>query len=93
MDKRRMKAQQAAWNLAVDEYIDQGIDKRPRIDIERAAKIGPSHGALHLRCEHEECGKMQGRDVPTLRACSKCKIVCNRSFALHIERTTHSIHA
>lgn len=62
------------WNRTIDEYISLGLDKRPKSEIERAAKIGRSHGALYRKCEGANCEKQEGQDVK-LVCCSKCKIV------------------
>lgn len=70
-----MKKEQDIWNAFVDQYIELGIDERPRIEIERAAKIGLAHGPLHRRCDNPLCAKMAGRDGVTLRECARCKIV------------------
>ncbi len=75
MNKRQSKMMQEIWNKAVDDYIDLGHDRRARIEIERSAKIGLSNGALYRLCEGEDCGKMEGKDIKTLRVCSKCKMV------------------
>ncbi|KAJ3523184.1 hypothetical protein NM688_g8767 [Phlebia brevispora] len=74
LDKKYLKTRQTAWNSAVDEYIELGIDKRPRSVIERGAKVGLSLGALYRVCENPECGKVEGDGHTTLRVCSKCKI-------------------
>ncbi|EPQ56126.1 hypothetical protein GLOTRDRAFT_74639 [Gloeophyllum trabeum ATCC 11539] len=69
------------WNGFVDEYIAQGSDERPRVEIERAAKINTHCGALFRVCEGPSCGKLEGRDVERLSLCSKCKIAvyCSRT--------------
>ena len=74
-DKRGLKARQIEWNKHIDDYIASGVDPRPAAEIERGAKVGLSLGALYTRCENERCGKLQGRDVDTMRVCSGCKMV------------------
>ncbi|KZP28840.1 hypothetical protein FIBSPDRAFT_235219 [Athelia psychrophila] len=56
---------------------------RPAIDIERAAKIGISLGALHPVCEGSaECKKMAGSEVQKLLHCSRCQMVRKMVFAI-----------
>jgi hypothetical protein len=69
------------WNAVVDQYILTASDeKRSKVEIERAAKIGSSNGALYRHCEGQGCDKMEGQGRVTLSQCTKCKIVS----ALHI---------
>lgn len=75
LDKRYLKKRQAAWNALIDEYIAHEGDPRPRDEIERAAKVGSSLGALYRICENPFCEKPEGKDNKTLRTCSKCKMV------------------
>ncbi|EPQ56125.1 hypothetical protein GLOTRDRAFT_137956 [Gloeophyllum trabeum ATCC 11539] len=56
-----------AWNAAVDAYIVEVTDARPRAEIERAAKINTYCGALFRRCEGAGCGRLEGRDVERLK--------------------------
>ncbi|EPQ56120.1 hypothetical protein GLOTRDRAFT_128077 [Gloeophyllum trabeum ATCC 11539] len=69
------------WNSYVDHYIAQGTDPREPIEIERAAKIGVSCGALYRTCQGANCQKLEGRDVTKLLLCSKCKmsVYCSRN--------------
>ena len=70
-------------------YISLGRDKRPRGDIERAAKIGLSNGALYRRCEGTNCDKVEGKNMVKPLFCSRCKMVGRvTSFTIHhgIER-------
>ncbi|EPQ56121.1 hypothetical protein GLOTRDRAFT_137953 [Gloeophyllum trabeum ATCC 11539] len=62
------------WNGFVDEYIAKGTDPRDPLEIARVAKIGTSCGALYRTCEGSNCEKLEGKDVPKLLVCSKCKI-------------------
>ena len=57
------------WNEAVDKYIEVSGDPRPRLHIERAAKVGPHGGPLYRHCEAEDCERVEGRDVETLKCC------------------------
>ncbi|KAJ7178746.1 hypothetical protein C8R43DRAFT_470548 [Mycena crocata] len=67
--------QQRLWNSLVDDYIDTNAgDKRSRHIIERAAKIGTWHGALIRTCEGPGCTKTEGKDVESLKTCSRCKM-------------------
>ncbi|KDQ06994.1 hypothetical protein BOTBODRAFT_70632 [Botryobasidium botryosum FD-172 SS1] len=76
---------QSKWNEAVDEYIQQGNDPRPRFEIERAAKIGKWQGALIRMCEGAGCTNVEGVGGIKLQMCGKCKIAvycsvgCQRS--------------
>ncbi|KAF9471246.1 hypothetical protein BDN70DRAFT_869315 [Pholiota conissans] len=73
------------WNSLVDQYIEEGTDKRSKFDIERAAKIGIRAGALIRTCEGVGCCKVERRDIEALKSCAKCNIavycsaVCQRS--------------
>jgi hypothetical protein len=78
--KRELTQLQTRWNAVVDEYILADNDKRSKTDIEHAAKIGSSNGALYRRCEGKGCDKEEGRGDVTLSQCTKCKIVS----ALHV---------
>lgn len=63
------------WNRHVDEYIALGRDRRSRVDIELAAKIGLHGGPLYRRCEAEGCTKVESRDVDRMKCCGNCKLV------------------
>ncbi|EPQ56132.1 hypothetical protein GLOTRDRAFT_128089 [Gloeophyllum trabeum ATCC 11539] len=73
------------WNNLVDDYMAAGYDPRPRIKIERAAKIGIFCGPFYRECEGVGCSKLEGREVQVLRICSACKLAvycgtgCQRS--------------
>lgn len=75
LDKETCVEVQTRWNHAIDEYISHGTDKRQKIEIERAAKIGRSLGALYKKCEGVNCERQEGKDIDKLVCCSKCKIV------------------
>ncbi|KAJ7784435.1 hypothetical protein B0H16DRAFT_1402350 [Mycena metata] len=62
------------WNAAVDKYIESGVDSRPRSDIEAAAKIGISLGAMLRVCEADSCDKVEGRDMDKVLTCARCKM-------------------
>jgi hypothetical protein len=66
---------QERWNAAVDKFISLGVHGRSKEEIERAAKIGHSNGALYRKCEGVECGKLEGKDIDKLSYCSACKMV------------------
>ncbi|KAJ6520225.1 hypothetical protein C8R45DRAFT_53599 [Mycena sanguinolenta] len=72
--KHYCRQQQKEWNSAVDKYIASGADSRPRFEIESAAKIGISLGALHRVCEADGCEKVEGRDIEKVSTCSRCKM-------------------
>ncbi|KAJ7175973.1 hypothetical protein C8R46DRAFT_1080233 [Mycena filopes] len=72
--KHWCRQKQKEWNAAVDKYIASGVDSRPRSDIEAAAKIGISHGAMLLACEAEGCDKVEGRDTEKMLRCARCKM-------------------
>ncbi|KII86014.1 hypothetical protein PLICRDRAFT_700785 [Plicaturopsis crispa FD-325 SS-3] len=74
LGKHTFGLMQAAWNTKIDEYIGLGTDPRPSVEIERAAKIGLYHGALHRTCDGPLCAKLEGRDIAKLSMCSKCNI-------------------
>lgn len=73
--KRQSEENQLRWNAAVDSYISRGDDSRTRAEIERAAKIGLSGGALYQRCEGVGCDKVEGKNIEKLKPCSRCKLV------------------
>lgn len=73
--KRDCQENQERWNAAVDSYISQGKDMRTRVEIEQAAKIGLSGGALYRHCEGIGCNKIEGRNIEKLKPCSRCKMV------------------
>lgn len=76
MSKRDCCEIQDTWNATIDRYIALGQDKRPREEIERAAKIGTSNGALYRKCEGEGCDKIEGKTMRKPLFCSACKMVC-----------------
>ena len=57
---------------AVDSYIASGRDARPRLEIERAAKVAWSGGPMLHPCANAECGKVESA-VGEFSACGKCK--------------------
>ncbi|TDL24167.1 hypothetical protein BD410DRAFT_896884 [Rickenella mellea] len=63
-----------SYNECVDDYIANGRDNRKTLDIEIAAKLGPSCGALYRICEADGCSKQEGRNVSKLKMCQKCKM-------------------
>ncbi|KIM82689.1 hypothetical protein PILCRDRAFT_7602 [Piloderma croceum F 1598] len=65
---------QMRWNALVDEYIQTSSDKRPKIEIERAAKLGSSLGALYPVCDGNDCKIRGGGEVNRLCTCSGCKM-------------------
>jgi len=85
LSKRDCREYQEEWNAAIDKYISLGHDKRPRAEIERAAKIGLSNGALYRRCEGTNCDKVEGHNMEKTLLCSRCKMsiycsaTCQRS--------------
>ncbi|KAF8130057.1 hypothetical protein K438DRAFT_1788834 [Mycena galopus ATCC 62051] len=66
---------QKKWNDAVDKYIALGVDSRPRVEIEAAAKIGVSLGAMFRICEAEGCEKAEGRNMEQVSVCGRCKML------------------
>ncbi|KAF8161759.1 hypothetical protein K438DRAFT_1859395 [Mycena galopus ATCC 62051] len=62
------------WNEVVDKYIASGVDSRPRTEIEAAAKVGISLGALFRVCEADGCAKREGRDIEKVSVCGRCKM-------------------
>jgi len=74
LSKRDCRKYQEQWNAVIDMYISLGRDKRPRGDIERAAKIGLSNGALYRRCEGTNCDKVEGKNMVKPLFCSRCKM-------------------
>ncbi|KAJ4465517.1 hypothetical protein C8J55DRAFT_552664 [Lentinula edodes] len=73
-DKKSGVSRAKKWNSAVDRYIASSSDLRPRLDIECAAKIGHSLGPRHKVCEAPGCGKVEGKDLKEVLACSGCKM-------------------
>jgi hypothetical protein len=63
------------WNTAVDKCIASGVDSRSRSEIEEAAKIGISLGAMYRACEADGCNKVEGRNIEKVSTCARCKIV------------------
>ncbi|KAJ3899922.1 hypothetical protein F5879DRAFT_810074, partial [Lentinula edodes] len=74
IDKKSGVSRAKKWNSAVDRYIASSSDLRPRLDIECAAKIGHSLGPRHKVCEAPGCGKVEGKDLKEVLACSGCKM-------------------
>ncbi|KAJ7442659.1 hypothetical protein FB451DRAFT_1190512 [Mycena latifolia] len=66
---------QKEWNAAVDKYIAGGTDSRPRSEIEEAAKIGMSLGAMYRACEADGCDKVEGRDIEKVSTCARCRMM------------------
>jgi len=70
------KSYQLTWNAAIDEYINSGVDPRPKAEIERQAKVGTWGGAFIRQCESEECENLETDPrVAKMMQCSGCKIV------------------
>jgi len=74
LSKRDCRGYMQEWNAVIDEYISSGRDQRPRGEIERAAKIGLSNGALYRRCEGANCDKVEGKNLQKSLCCSQCKM-------------------
>ncbi|KAJ7695939.1 hypothetical protein B0H17DRAFT_1131132 [Mycena rosella] len=72
--KHWCRQKQKEWNAAVDKYIESGVDSRPRSEIEEAAKIGISLGAMYRACEADGCDKVEGRDIEKMLTCARCKM-------------------
>lgn len=68
------RQKQKEWNASVDEYISSGVDSRSRSEIEEAAKIGISLGAMYRACEADGCNKVEGRDIEKVSTCARCKM-------------------
>ncbi|KAJ7775206.1 hypothetical protein B0H16DRAFT_1880326, partial [Mycena metata] len=62
------------WNTAVDKYIATNVDSRPRLEIEVAAKVGDSLGAMYRACEAEGCDKVEGLNIGKVLTCSRCQM-------------------
>ena len=69
------------WNKLIDDYIDQGVDSRPREEIEKAAKVGSGNGALFRTCEGVQCGNDESKDQK-FNCCSKCKLVSTIVYSI-----------
>ncbi|TDL24224.1 hypothetical protein BD410DRAFT_854271 [Rickenella mellea] len=69
------------FNEHVDGYIVSGQDSRPKLEIEIAAKLGPSCGALYRICEAEGCNKQEGRNLKKLKYCRACRMVHGSFFS------------
>ncbi|KAJ7047142.1 hypothetical protein C8F04DRAFT_987586 [Mycena alexandri] len=65
---------QTVWNAAVDKYIAKNVDSRPRLEIEAAAKVGNSLGAMYRACEAEGCDKVEGQNIGKVLTCSRCQM-------------------
>jgi hypothetical protein len=61
--------------IVCQRIIDSGVDSRPRSEIEWAAKIGISLGAMYRACEADGCDKVEGRDIEKMLTCARCKVV------------------
>ncbi|KAF7347489.1 hypothetical protein MVEN_01505100 [Mycena venus] len=72
--KHYCRQRQKEWNAAVDKYITAGTDPRPRSEIEAAAKVGISLGAMYRACEADGCDKVEGRDIEKVATCARCKM-------------------
>ncbi|TDL24191.1 hypothetical protein BD410DRAFT_838248 [Rickenella mellea] len=72
--KTQMEFRAGLFNDFVDEYIGQGTDKRPKLEIERAAKMRPSCGALYKVCEAKQCDLQEGGDIAPFKRCGKCRL-------------------
>ncbi|KAJ6559057.1 hypothetical protein DFH09DRAFT_921755 [Mycena vulgaris] len=72
--KHWCRQKQKEWNAAVDKYIASGTDSRPRSDIEEAAKVGISLGAMYRACEADGCDKVEGRGIEKVSTCARCKM-------------------
>ncbi|EED82180.1 predicted protein [Postia placenta Mad-698-R] len=65
-----------AWNDSVDLYIETrpaSIDVRPRIEIEKVAKVANDGGPLYKRCEASGCLAVEGVDGAKMKICTGCK--------------------
>ncbi|KAF9803690.1 hypothetical protein IEO21_09586 [Rhodonia placenta] len=65
-----------AWNDSVDLYIEtipKSIDVRPRIEIEKIAKVANDGGPLYKRCEASGCLAVEGVDGAKMKICTGCK--------------------
>ncbi|KAF8064229.1 hypothetical protein FPV67DRAFT_1504054 [Lyophyllum atratum] len=76
------EAAEKQWNMAIDKYIASNPPgARSSIDIECAAKIRHTGGALFRTCEGPKCMKIEGKDIEKLNVCSKCRmsVYCSRT--------------
>ncbi|TDL24192.1 hypothetical protein BD410DRAFT_786284 [Rickenella mellea] len=69
-----MEMQAKTFNDHVDEYIRKGTDMRRKLDIERAAKIRSSGGAMFKVCKAEQCNLQEGGNTGSFKCCGKCKL-------------------
>lgn len=77
------KSYHFTWNAAIDEYINSGVDSRPKAEIERQAKVGTWGGAFVRQCESEVCENLEtDPGVAKMMQCSGCKIVSCSLFPL-----------
>ena len=60
------------FNAAVDTYVAAGVDGRSALEIECAAKIGPSGGPLLYRCA--TCGAPMAEARGRISWCPGCKV-------------------
>ncbi|KAJ7781800.1 hypothetical protein DFH07DRAFT_935695, partial [Mycena maculata] len=72
--KHWCRQKQKEWNAGVDKYIASGVDARTRAEIEEAAKVGISLGAMYRACEADGCDKMEGRGIEKISTCARCKM-------------------
>lgn len=75
LSKVECKEYSEEWNKLVDDYISLRRDRRSRLDIELAAKIGLHGGPLYRHCEAKGCKKVERRDVDKMKCCGSCKLV------------------
>ncbi|KAJ7147094.1 hypothetical protein C8R43DRAFT_1129874 [Mycena crocata] len=72
--KHWCRQKQKEWNASIDRYIASGVDSRPNSEIEEAAKIGISLGAMYRACEADGCNKVEGRGIERVTTCARCKM-------------------
>ncbi|TDL24228.1 hypothetical protein BD410DRAFT_114091 [Rickenella mellea] len=63
------------FNEHVDDYITSGQDSRNKLEIEIAAKLGSSCGALYRVCEADGCNQQEGCGLRKLKYCPQCRMV------------------
>ncbi|TDL24220.1 hypothetical protein BD410DRAFT_786321 [Rickenella mellea] len=63
-----------AFNEYVDDYVASGQDFRQKMEIEIAAKLGSSCGALYRVCEANGCNEQEGRSLKQLKYCRECRM-------------------
>ncbi|KAJ6453459.1 hypothetical protein C8R47DRAFT_1168000 [Mycena vitilis] len=73
--KHYCRQRQKEWNAAVlEKYISSGVDARPVSEIEEAAKVGVSLGAMYRAYEADGCGKVEGRNIEKVFTCAGCQM-------------------